>query len=198
MGKWVSYIRRIHRLVKQGRRARGKRLSDERIVQLKSIGFVFELKETMAMTRFKEGMVLLREFYLKEGHCVVPKFLSSNPTFGLCVEEMRKEYRKYAEGKDCILDKEILNGLTSMGFLSEEEIFVPYTTDSEQANQPLQQEQQELPPEQVVFSQTHPQQHNLQQSISQINPPAELQQLQQSEHSIQLQSETNQSNVVLS
>ena len=116
-------------------------MSDERIIQLKSIGFVFELKEKLAMTRFKEGMVLLREFYLKEGHCIVPKFLSSNPTFGLCVEEMRKEYRKYAEGKKCILDKEILNGLTSMGFLSEEEIFVPYTTTvSQQANQPVQQE----------------------------------------------------------
>jgi len=153
LGKWVSYIRRSHRLAKQGKREKGKRLSDERIAQLKAIGFVFELKEEMEMKRYRDGVELLKEFLTTQGHCCVPTFYASNPFFGLCVEDMRKEYRKYAAGKDCSLGKDVLNELTSMGFLSEENLFGPASTQMNNAQHQqsgretlqLQQQQQQQP-----------------------------------------------------
>jgi len=123
LGKWVSYIRRSHRLAKQGRRSRGKRLCDKRILQLKSVGFVFELKEQMSVKQFENGITLLKEFYSKEGHCRVPNFYPSNPTFGLCVEDMRTEYRKHLAGEPCTLDQDVLHELAKMSFLSEEYLY---------------------------------------------------------------------------
>jgi hypothetical protein len=136
LGKWVSYVRRSHRLAKQGRRAKGKRLSDDRVDQLKTIGFVFELKEEMTMKRYRDGIETLKEFHAKEGHCGVPTFYASNPTFGLCVEDMRKEYRKFIDGKECGLDKDILDVLTNMNFLSEEHFYFHLPTVESQ--QPIQ------------------------------------------------------------
>ena len=94
LGKWVSYVRRQFRLQNAGKRKKGRRLTEERINQLLSIGFVFELKEEMARVRFREGMEMLRSFYEEEGHTDVPTFYSKNPTFGLIAEDIRKEYRK--------------------------------------------------------------------------------------------------------
>jgi hypothetical protein len=92
LGKWVSYVRRQYRLQRAGKRS-GKRLTEERIQQLKELGFVFEWKEAQALQRFQEGIVGLRAYWNQEGHVHVPKFYPSNPTFGLCVEDMRVEYR---------------------------------------------------------------------------------------------------------
>lgn len=171
LGKWVSYVRRQFRLqrrrpppikavtgsegelvVVKGKLTKSsggkgsKRLSEKRILQLRDMGFVFELKEAQAMRRFREGLGLLKEFYRKEGHVNVPKFYPQNPTFGLCVEEMRKEYRNMcrilygrrtqapmlgeggdaAAAVDCmghnkhIMKEDIAQELSSMGFLAEE------------------------------------------------------------------------------
>lgn len=99
LGKWVSYVRRQYRLQNKGKREKGRRLTHERISQLLSIGFVFELKEELARVRFREGMEMLRKYYKEEGHTNVPTFYAKNPTFGLIVEDIRKEYRKICTGK---------------------------------------------------------------------------------------------------
>mmetsp|Transcript_741 Transcript_741/g.1031 ORF Transcript_741/g.1031 Transcript_741/m.1031 type:complete len:269 (+) Transcript_741:1-807(+) len=125
LGKWVSYIRRSHRLAKQGRRAKGKRLSDERIIQLKSIGFIFELKEEMTIQRYRDGIKQLREYFLTEGNFEVPTFYAPNPTFGLCVEDLRKQYRKFAAGKRSTLNQELVDELKGMGFLANEKLSFP-------------------------------------------------------------------------
>jgi len=136
LGKWVSYVRRIYRLAKNNKISdgsrKGKRLSEDRIDELKQMGFIFELKEVMAIQRFKDGLQTLKEFKLREGHCRVPNFYVDNPTFGLCVEDMRTEYRmicnRIANGKDGftdIMSHEIVQELAKMGFLSEEGI-TPY------------------------------------------------------------------------
>jgi Helicase associated domain. len=137
LGKWVSYVRRIYRLAKNKKMnsSRGKRLSDDRIDELRQMGFIFEFKEEMAMKRFKDGLQSLKEFKLKEGHCKVPSFYADNPTFGLCVEDMRTEYKmicnQIANGGDgftAVMSHEIVEELAKMGFLSEEGV-TPYPTN---------------------------------------------------------------------
>jgi hypothetical protein len=138
LGKWVSYVRRIYRLAKNKKMSsKGKRLSDDRIDELRRMGFIFEFKEEMAMKRFKEGLQTLKEFKLREGHCRVPSFYVDNPTFGLCVEDMRREYRmicnSIANGRDGFTDvmsHEIVQELANIGFLSEEGV-TPYPTNTE-------------------------------------------------------------------
>ena len=137
LGKWVSYVRRTFRLAKKKRKGNGgSKLTSDKIVQLKSMGFVFELKEELAMKRFKGGLHDLKRFYDKEGHCLVPNFYVDNPTFGLCVEDMRTEYRNICAneskkgGKACseIMSAEIVEELAKLGFLSEEGIISPHAT----------------------------------------------------------------------
>jgi hypothetical protein len=129
LGKWISYVRRTYRLSKQKKNGGkgNKKLTDERIMQLKNIGFVFELKEEMAMQRFKDAINGLKEFREKIGHLRVPTFYPENPTFGLCVEEMRVEYRKILksieDGGNAFSDgmnADIVKELNEMGFLSED------------------------------------------------------------------------------
>ena len=86
-----------------------------------------ELKEEMAMKRFSDGLLGLKCFLKKSGHLLVPKFYSENPTFGLCVEEMRIEYRKIfkgmKEGGDAFsagMTAEVVKELSELGFLAEE------------------------------------------------------------------------------
>ena len=148
LGKWVSYVRRQYRLQGAGKRS-GKRLTEERIQQLKALGFVFEWKEAQALQRFQEGIVGLRAYWSQEGHVHVPKFYPTNPTFGLCVEDMRMEYRlickRLMERHELIkevreqgghssslpyplvqgtgsylLSQDLVQELASMGFLQEE------------------------------------------------------------------------------
>ncbi len=134
LGKWVSYVRRSNRLAKQGKRA--KKLSAEKRRQLLSLGFIFELKEELAMRRFREGLEFLKEFKEKEGHLEVPNFYEPNATMGLCVEDMRTEYRRICqqflnggEGSSQIMSSDIVQELSSMGFLEEESLY-PYQPSS--------------------------------------------------------------------
>ena len=58
-----------------------ERLSDERIVQLKAIGFVFQLKEEKAMKRYQNCLLpRLKEFFSREGHSrVYQSFMNRIP-----------------------------------------------------------------------------------------------------------------------
>jgi len=92
------------------------------------MGFVFELKEELAIRRFKAGLFCLKGFYENEGHCFVPNFYAQNPTFGLCVEDMRSEFRNICNnvsengGKSyCdIMDADLVEELSNLGFLADE------------------------------------------------------------------------------
>lgn len=140
LGKWISYVRRTYRLSKKKNSEEGnKKLSTARIKQLQDIGFVFELKEEMAMKRFSDGLLGLKCFLKKSGHLLVPKFYSENPTFGLCVEEMRIEYRKIFKGMkeggdafSAVMTAEVVKELSELGFLAEEGLTLQaHTTISE-------------------------------------------------------------------
>jgi len=137
LGKWVSYVRRTFRLAKK-KGGKGSKLTTDKIEQLAKMGFVFELKEELAIRRFKAGMSDLKGFYENEGHCVVPNFYVQNPTFGLCVEDMRNEYRKICndvsenggESFSDIMDADLVEELSNLGFLAEEGIS-PYPSLTE-------------------------------------------------------------------
>jgi hypothetical protein len=145
LGKWVSYIRRVYRLAKTGRRPLGKRLTEEKIDILKDLGFVFELREEQMIKRFKDGLATLKEYYLEHGDCRVPSFYAPNPTFGLCVEDMRKEYRDVCNqislGKEAIsacIDTDMVHELAAMDFLVEEGYapFSPHSTEEDSGKIP--------------------------------------------------------------
>ena len=119
LGKWVSYVRRQYRLMRQGRRScESKRLSDERVEQLRAMSFVFKLREEMASRRFREGIEMLRTFRDEHGHVDVPQFFPRNPTLGLCVQELRKEFGRVRDGmgrRDSPLTARMISELRSLG-----------------------------------------------------------------------------------
>lgn len=109
--------------MRQGRRSKeSKRLSDERINQLQDMGFVFELREEMAQKRFREGIDMLKAFQLQFGHVDVPQFYPKNPTLGLCMQELKKEYGKLREGsripRDSALTARMITELRHVGFFA--------------------------------------------------------------------------------
>ena len=119
LGKWVSYIRRQYRLIRQGRRAKDtKRLSAQRLEQLREIGFVFELREEMAHKRFREGITALRVFVEENGHSDVPNFYDKNPTLGLVMEEMKREAGKLRMGQPSTMSQHMLAELVSLGVVA--------------------------------------------------------------------------------
>ena len=163
LGKWVSYVRRQYRLQQQaGGKKKGKRLTEERIQQLRALGFVFEWKEAQALQRFREGVDGLRAFWSREGHTMVPKFYPKNATFGLVVEDMRGEYRAICHNLNerqkqikefqlkgdqqaeenlppllkgtgsMYMGKDIVKELASMGFLKEEGWIPVFYDDDEE------------------------------------------------------------------
>ena len=129
LGKWVSYVRRTFRLAKK-KGGKGSKLTVGKIEELNKMGFVFELKEELAIRRFKAGLSDLQKFHESEGHCRVPNFYVQNPTFGLCVEDMRSEYRKICdnvtenggEAFSDIMEADLVEELSKLGFLLEEGI----------------------------------------------------------------------------
>ncbi len=128
LGKWVSYVRRTFRLSRKKGKVDCGKLSSERIEQLKSIGFVFEFKEEMAQKRFRDGIRGLKLFFDKQGHSQLPQFYAPDPTLGLCVEDMRTEYRKIlkssADGGNAYsvsMPPEMVKELSEMDFLAGED-----------------------------------------------------------------------------
>ena len=118
LGKWVSYIRRQYRLIRQGRKPKeSKRLSPARMQQLREIGFIFELREEMAHKRFREGINALREFINEHGHASVPGFYEKNPTLGLVVEEMKREGAKLQMGQPSTMPEDMLSDLIDLGIV---------------------------------------------------------------------------------
>ena len=118
LGKWVSYIRRQFRLIRQGRKPKDtKRLSPDRMQQLREIGFIFELREEMAHKRFREGIDALREFISDHGHASVPSFYEKNPTLGLVVEEMKREGAKLQLGQPSTMGEEMLSDVIDLGIV---------------------------------------------------------------------------------
>lgn len=117
LGKWVSYIRRQYRLVRQGRKPKAKRLSPARMQQLRELGFIFELREEMAHKRFREGINALRDFINEHGHASVPSFYEKNPTLGLVVEEMKREGAKLQTGQPSTMPEDMLSDLIDLGIV---------------------------------------------------------------------------------
>jgi hypothetical protein len=120
LGKWVSYIRRQYRLIRQGRKPKeSKRLSPMRMQQLREIGFIFELREEMAHKRFREGINALRDFINDHGHASVPSFYEKNPTLGLVVEEMKREGAKLQLGQPSTMSEDMLSDLIDLGIIGD-------------------------------------------------------------------------------
>jgi len=120
LGKWVSYVRRTYRLMRQGRRGKNsRRLDQNRLAQLRDIGFVFELREEMAHKRFREGIAALHEFIDEHGHASVPNFYEKNPTLGLVIEEMKREAVKLQMGQPSTMNEEMMAELIEIGIVGD-------------------------------------------------------------------------------
>ena len=118
LGKWVSYVRRQYRLIRQGRGdKKSRRLNQNRLAQLREIGFVFELREEMAHKRFREGIAALRDFIEEHGHASVPNFYEKNPTLGLVAEEMKREAVKLQMGQPSTMNEEMMAELIELGLV---------------------------------------------------------------------------------
>ena len=127
MSSWVCRTRQNYRHHKQGERTI---LTEERIKRLQDIGFVLENtrsdeaflaaeRERMKPKtdaawdkRFKQ----LLGYKKKHGYCDVPKIYRPNRALSTWVFKQRSEYKKYAVGKICLLDKEKVEKLEEIGF----------------------------------------------------------------------------------
>jgi hypothetical protein len=104
--------------MRQGRRGKNsRRLDQNRLAQLRDIGFVFELREEMAHKRFREGIAALHEFIDEHGHASVPNFYEKNPTLGLVIEEMKREVVKLQMGQPSTMNEEMTAELIEIGIV---------------------------------------------------------------------------------
>ena len=97
------------------KRQNGKQssMTAERIAELNSLGFERVVVDNEGWEiRLQE----LQDFRQANGHCRVPRGYPQNPSLGIWVSHMRKEFRKHKEGKQSRLMAERIAALDNLGF----------------------------------------------------------------------------------
>ena len=109
LGQWVVTQRVQCKLSQEGKSCR---MTEERIKELGSIGFVWSAQHASWKERFEE----LVEYKKVFGNCRVPKQFSNNPKLGQWVSNQRHTYKLYQKGKSCRMTEERIRELESVGF----------------------------------------------------------------------------------
>lgn len=89
-----------------------KKLSDDQIKMLNSVGFVWDTRET----EWYEKLDTLKEYKARHGHVNVPLEYPDNPSLGHWIHNQRREYRYFLAGKRSYLTEERKKALEEIGF----------------------------------------------------------------------------------
>ena len=117
LGQWVATQRQVYRNYMDGKKVDAF-ISEERIAQLNSIGFVWGAKDPMTDDeKWQFKFDLLCGFQRENGHCRVPeRFHVDSVKLGIWVKNQRKAYRGNGkQGVACISGERIAQ-LNSIGF----------------------------------------------------------------------------------
>jgi len=109
LGLWVKEQRRHYMLLVQGRKSH---MTQARIAQLESVGFVWDSHEATWWDRFND----LKAYQAVHGNCMVPTKYQPNPRLGTWVHHQRRQYRKLKHGKTSHMTHERMEALESIGF----------------------------------------------------------------------------------
>ena len=74
-------------------------LSTDKIEALEAIGFTWQMKKPNSPVPWIERYEELKQFRLKKGHCERPIKYNNNPSLGMWVSTLRKQYKLIKEGK---------------------------------------------------------------------------------------------------
>ena len=109
LGLWVKEQRRHYMLLVQGRKSH---MTQARIAQLESVGFVWDSHEATWWDRFND----LKAYQAVHGNCMVPTKYQPNPRLGTWVHHQRRQHRKLKNGKTSHMTHERMEALESIGF----------------------------------------------------------------------------------
>jgi hypothetical protein len=113
---WVANLRSSYkRFQKNQQNYKGLQFTEERLQQLRDVGFDFDLK---CGKTFEDRLEELREYKAKHGDVHVSQKYKGNPSLGSWCANMRTAYRRKKEGKPTLfnISEERIKILEDMGF----------------------------------------------------------------------------------
>ena len=109
LARWVKRQRYQYKLKKDGNIST---MTDERVEQLETIGFVWDSHSSAWVERFNE----LRTFREKVGHCNVPSHYAECPPLATWVKCQRRQYKLFWQGKTSNINLHRIKQLDDIGF----------------------------------------------------------------------------------
>ena len=109
LGIWVSNMRTEFKKWENGKQSS---MTAKRIAELNNLGFDWDVIGEAWEKRLQE----LQEFHRTHGHCRVPQQYPQNPSLGIWVANMRKEFKKREDGKQSSMTAERIAKLNILGF----------------------------------------------------------------------------------
>jgi len=112
LGIWVNNQRLDYRKLQKGKQST---MTEKRIEQLESIGFVWEVQES----KWNEQFELLQQYKIDHGDCLVSnRYTTSNGVkLGVWIHTQRKQYKKFQEGEQSAMTHKRIEKLESIGFV---------------------------------------------------------------------------------
>eukprot|EP00980_Cylindrotheca_fusiformis_P012909 scaffold3214_cov113-Cylindrotheca_fusiformis.AAC.6 len=116
LGLWVATQRKQYRMRQIGKHSQ---LTDERLKQLQSLGFKWNVREQGSQVWKKRCQALI-EYRQKHGDCSVPQKYPEDKALGGWVNDQRKQYKYKQEGRRTTLTDARIKELETIGFVWKE------------------------------------------------------------------------------
>jgi len=121
---WVKRQRCHYRRFQKGHPSA---MTQERIEQLESIGFIWDRQENLWQQRFAQ----LSDFKKAHGNCYVPTHFCNNPKLGIWVKCQRRQHKLHNNGHSSNVTKERTQQLNDIGFQWDgEKTFATWTQEN--------------------------------------------------------------------
>lgn len=109
LARWVKRQRYQYKLMREGK---ASTMTNERVLALENIGFVWDSQGAAWGERLGE----LKEFRQVYMHCNVPSNFSENPQLATWVKCQRRQYKLHMEGKPSNMTEDRIRHLENLGF----------------------------------------------------------------------------------
>jgi len=113
LGRWVQDQRNAYRLMKEGKKSS---MTNEKIEKLEALQFHWAVRPRET---WETHYQCLKEFYQKNGNCLVPQRYEPNMSLGEWCRTQRKQYKLYMEDKNkqgCTITDEKVRLLNEISF----------------------------------------------------------------------------------
>lgn len=114
LGQWV-YNQRKH--FKRYSLGKPSFMTESHILQLESIGFVWNAKDLDNKRKWRIMFEELKRYKAEHGDCLVPARYQTNPKLGKWVRYQRLRYKAYLQGNKSCITRSHISSLESIGFV---------------------------------------------------------------------------------